>query len=195
MHPLILTLALFACGAEPGADFADPSRAWAEPAPEGAFHTEIHQPSSLGALDTHLVDVRGGAIGVACATCHGPGADGEVLASLPGEPEELHAGVRLEHGALSCNSCHDPGDRSLLRLADGATLEMDQAMTLCAQCHGVQTRDYRRGSHGGMSGYWDLSRGPRLRNHCLDCHGAHDPAYGQVQPAPGPRDRFIGGTH
>ena len=195
MTPQLLTLILLACGgAEPGADFADPSRAWSEPVPAGTFYTEIHQPGGLGALDTHLVDVRGGAVGVACATCHGPEADGTVLAELPGDPEDFHGGLRLEHGSLSCESCHDPQDRSL-RLADGTRLEMDQAMTLCAQCHGVQVRDYDRGSHGGMSGYWDLERGPRLRNHCLDCHDAHDPAYGQVLPAPGPRDRFFGGTH
>lgn len=196
MYALLLTLSLVSCGgAEPGSDFADTSRAWATPAPAGAHPTTIHQPTSLGALDTTVVDVLGKPVGVACATCHGPGADGQALASLPGEPEELHAGVRPEHGALVCDSCHAPEDRSRLRLAEGRLLDMDEAMTLCTQCHGVQRRDYDHGSHGGMSGFWDTTRGPQVRNHCLDCHAAHTPAYGQVMPAAGPRDRIVGGTH
>jgi len=199
MYPLLPILALVACGVSaPGDDFADSSRAWAEPAPAGEFHTNIHQPDTLGVLDTPLEDVHGNAIGVACATCHGPNADGEVLASLPrqeGEEDGFHAGVRLEHGSLSCDSCHAPDDRSLLRLADGTTLEMDQTMSLCAQCHGVQVRDYDNGSHGGMSGYWDLSQGSRDRNHCLDCHSAHAPEYGQVMPVHPPRDRYFGEEH
>jgi hypothetical protein len=66
------------------------------------------------------------------------------------------------------------------------------AMTLCAQCHGPQFRDYQNGSHGGMNGHWDLSRGPRLRNHCVDCHDPHVPQVLPVHPAPGPKDRFFG---
>ena len=67
---------------------------------------------------------------------------------------------------------------------------MREAMQLCAQCHGPQTRDYRRGSHGGMQGYWDLSRGDRVRNHCVDCHDPHAPAFPRFTPLPPPRDRF-----
>ena len=198
LQHLLLT-ALVACGTSaPGDDFTDPSRAWAEPTPAGSFPTTIHQPETLGVLDTHLKDVHGDAVGIACATCHGPNADGEVLASLPPQPDEadgFHSGVRMEHGPLSCDSCHAPDDRSLLRLADGKTLEMDEAMTLCAQCHGVQVRDYDKGSHGGMSGYWDTTKGPRERNHCLDCHSAHAPEYGQVMPVHPPRDRYFGEEH
>ena len=62
----------------------------------------------------------------------------------------------------------------------------------CAQCHGPQYRDYRHGAHGGMRGHWDLSRGPRERNHCVACHDPHAPAFGQFEPVPGPRDRFTG---
>ena len=66
------------------------------------------------------------------------------------------------------------------------------ALRLCAQCHGPQYRDYRHGAHGGMRGHWDLSRGPRERNHCVACHDPHAPAFGQFEPVPGPRDRFTG---
>jgi nitrate reductase cytochrome c-type subunit len=53
---------------------------------------------------------------------------------------------------------------------------------LCAQCHGPQARDFQHGAHGGMTGYWDLSKGPRRRNSCIDCHDPHAPKYPAVMP-------------
>jgi hypothetical protein len=63
-------------------------------------------------------------------------------------------------------------------------------MDLCGQCHGPQARDYAHGAHGGMTGYWDLSRGPRERNNCIDCHDPHAPAFPKVRPVFAPKDRF-----
>ena len=111
----------------------------------------------------------------------------------------MHAGLTLKHGTLRCGQCHgaaqpDAGagpDYDQLRLADGSGVAFDDVMTLCAQCHGPQTRDYNRGSHGGMTGYWDTRLGPRTRNQCIHCHDAHAPAYVGMMPAPGPRDRFL----
>jgi len=189
---LILVLALLVgCGS----GFTDPSREFAEPVAAGADHpVTIHQPAGLGVLDTDRVDIHGAPIGIACATCHEAGADTDALVASLGNPEEMHASVDLQHGALTCGSCHDE-QRHLLRLADSTTLEMPEAMTLCAQCHGPAKRDYDAGSHGGMKGYWDLSRGPRTRNHCLDCHGAHDPAYRGGAAVHPPRDRFLSADH
>ena len=76
-----------------------------------------------------------------------------------------------------------------LRLADGAALPYTEVMQLCAQCHGPQHRDYQHGAHGGMAGYWDLSKGGRTRANCIDCHVPHAPKYQPVQPARGPNDR------
>jgi hypothetical protein len=70
-------------------------------------------------------------------------------------------------------------------------VEFADVMKLCAQCHGPQFRDYQHGAHGGMNGYWDLSRGGRSRNNCIDCHDPHAPAYVGAIPAPRPRDRFL----
>ena len=67
-----------------------------------------------------------------------------------------------------------------MRLAD--------AQQLCAQCHGPQTRDYVHGSHGGMSGYWDKTKGERVRRACVDCHDPHAPAYPAWTPVFPPRD-------
>lgn len=185
ISPLPLVL-LIACGG----GFEDPSRELGTPIDTAATgRVDIHRPASLGVVDTPLVDVHGAPIGVSCDTCHGPGADGEVLAEARDNPEDMHASVEILHGGLSCNSCHDADDRRFLHLADGTRLEMVEAKRLCAQCHGVQHRDYMGGSHGGMTGAWDLRRGDRVRNHCLDCHGAHAPAYPQVQPVFPPQDR------
>lgn len=186
-HPTTgLLLALLACDT----GFDDPSRALgpAVDAPADGV-TEIHEPATLGRVDTPAEDVHGAPVGVACATCHAPGADGTALVEGGGPPDAMHASIEVAHGDLSCNACHDADDRTSLHLADGTTLPMARAMDLCAQCHGPQYRDYSRGSHGGMRGSWDLRRGDRERNHCLDCHGAHDPSYPELMPVLPPQDR------
>lgn len=190
MRPLLtLSLTLLLAGCDLG--FDDPSREFAEPPIAGPEHpVTIHQPATLGVLDTDRLDVNGQPIGIACATCHGVGADADAVAQDLGNPEKMHGTVELKHAELSCDACHD-AQRDKLHLADGTQLDMAQAMDLCGQCHGPQKRDYDGGSHGGMAGYWDLTRGPRTRNHCLDCHDAHDPAFVGGAPVHPPRDRFL----
>jgi hypothetical protein len=110
---------------------------------------------------------------------------------------EFHLGLEFQHGSLSCRACHAEGQPPQLNLADGTTLPMQDALRLCAQCHGTQFTNYRHGAHGGMNGYWDTRRGERLKNHCVDCHDPHTPAIEPVLPKPPPRDRFFesGGSH
>ena len=107
---------------------------------------------------------------VSCVTCHsarGP----RPLPKQASELKEFHVGMKFQHGKLECGSCHDDSaPHRLLHLASGEKVEMPQAMRLCAQCHGPQKRDYDHGAHGGMNGYWDRSRGERVRNNCVDCH-------------------------
>ena len=95
------------------------------------------------------------------------------------------------HGDLSCLSCHNPDDYGTLRLADQRAVLYRDVMTLCAQCHGPQYRDYLHGAHGGMNGYWDLTKGPRTRNSCIHCHDPHAPAFPSMRPTFKPRDRFL----
>lgn len=180
MLPLLLVLACR--GGEPEA------RPDGEPA--AARHaTTITTPRVLEGLPVGPPDVTGRPTVAPCGTCHEAGE----ARALPADAAGIggpHVGLELHHGAIECASCHAADDRSALHLASGATIPMTDALRLCAQCHGPQYRDYRHGAHGGMRGYWDLSRGPRERNHCVACHDPHAPAFGQFEPVSGPRDRF-----
>ncbi len=120
----------------------------------------------------------------------GGAGDGVAFADRPGAPKGLHDHVEIAHGGLACASCHVLGAPQQLHTAAGDKLPIDEAMTLCSQCHGPQRRNYDHGAHGGMRGHWDLQRGPRQRNDCVTCHPAHAPAYPKVTPVPGPKDRF-----
>lgn len=158
-------------------------------APRARHATRIRQPVTAPRVDTGRRDAQGAAITVACGTCHATSQPRRETRSSS-ELDEFHQGLQYAHGALTCLSCHDATNYDQLRLADGRGLAFADTMTLCAQCHGPQYRDYSHGSHGGMTGHWDLSRGPRERNHCVDCHDPHAPRYPEVQPAfPLPPDR------
>jgi hypothetical protein len=186
---LTLTLLPFAvaCGASPrpGPDpGATPPRQ-----EQPLYPVHVRQPATLGVLDTSQESATGTPMGIACVTCHGAGVRAPLVERSAAAV--FHVGVTLDHADLPCAACHDPLDRTRLRLADGSRIEFAEVMRLCGQCHGPQQRDYDHGAHGGMRGYWDLSRGPRERNSCVVCHSPHQPAYPQVIPAPPPRDRFL----
>ncbi len=140
-------------------------------------------------LDTGLKDPHGKPITVACSTCHStttPNADRKTAHDLV----QAHRGLSYAHGNLTCLSCHNAKDYDTLHLADGRSVAFPDVMTLCAQCHGTAMRDYTHGSHGGMTGHWDLTRGPRVKNNCVNCHDPHHPKFPLVKPVLPPRDRI-----
>ena len=164
------------------------------PATAARYPVTVRSPSGPPRIPTGTFDEKGRPVSVACATCH---------ATKPANPDaklgtrlaHFHQGLSGAHGSLSCVSCHTPTDGyASLRLADGRSVPYAEAVTLCAQCHGPQYRDYRHGAHGGMTGYWDLTKGGRARNTCTDCHDPHAPKYPTVSPAAGPNDRFLTGS-
>lgn len=141
----------------------------------------IRTPTGAPRVDSGQVDATGKPVTVACATCHDTREPNyEIRSGLA--LKNFHQGLQFAHGEQSCLSCHNANDYDTLKLADGRPLEFSQSLMLCAQCHGPQHRDYQNGSHGGMQGYWDLTRGGRTRNTCTDCHDPHHPAYPQVMP-------------
>jgi len=150
----------------------------------------VQVPSDVGQVDSGLVDINGRAIGVGCATCHESHSQNPTLERAE-DFSEFHTDMKMAHGDQSCFACHDRESRDLLRMADGRTLAFAEAQTLCSQCHGPQARDWANGSHGGMKGYWDLTRGPRERGSCMSCHDSHSPAWPQVIPVFKPKDRFL----
>lgn len=161
-------------------------------APAKKFTTTYRpRPSGSGSgIVTDLRDRKGQLVKAPCGSCHAGKAP--ALRRKSGESLKIfHSGLKLQHGGLSCLTCHNNDNYDTLRLADDTEVPFDDLMTLCGQCHGPQKRDYDHGSHGGMTGHWDLNKGPRVRNQCVHCHDPHAPAYVGVMPAPGPRDRFL----
>jgi hypothetical protein len=161
-----------------------------EPAAHSSlFDVVIRKPAGPPSVAMGLIDSHGQPITAACNTCHATRAPNANL-KLGMTLEKFHQGQKGAHDNLTCVSCHNPQEGyQTLRLADGKALPYSEVMQLCAQCHGPQYRDYSHGGHGGMNGYWDLSRGPRTRNNCIDCHDPHSPKYPIVRPARGPADR------
>lgn len=161
------------------------------PANEGeTFEVDYNLPLPGMGLETPTTNRQGEPVEVRCGTCHRTMGqeDGSLILTAP---EAYHSDIELEHGTLTCRSCHTGGDAELFILANGQTLDAPQGATLCGQCHSVEYRHYTNGTHGGMNGYWDLTRGARQRNDCVVCHSPHHPAFPQFNPAPGPQDRFL----
>lgn len=185
-----LAHALSGCGSKPPTPPAAPETAASAP----LHPVHVRKPAAAPTIPTGTFDEKGHPVAIACATCH---------ATKPANPDAklgtpvalFHQGLHGRHGNLSCASCHNPADGyASLRLADGKGVPYAEVMTLCAQCHGPQFRDYQHGAHGGMTGYWDLTKGGRQRNNCIDCHDTHAPKYPTVTPARGPNDRFLTGV-
>jgi formate-dependent nitrite reductase cytochrome c552 subunit len=158
------------------------------------FPVEIHVPPRLTGVATTEVDSLRRPVQASCVSCHSLRPPAEIPTSTAAL-DEFHQGLTFNHGELSCASCHAPGPTPRLRRADGTTLDLRDAILLCRQCHGPQGRDYDHGAHGGMTGHWDLSVGGRMRNHCVDCHDPHTPAFQPTRPVLLPRDRGTSRSH
>ena len=179
-------------GRRAAAPTESPLPATTDAAPAARHPVHIKRPAGPPRVVVDGLDRDGLPMTVACGTCHAtrtPNQDNAATADL----DEFHQGLAIAHGSNTCLSCHDPGDYDRLRRADGRPVSFVDVMDLCAQCHGPQMRDYEHGAHGGMSGYWDLSRGPRVRNNCVDCHDPHAPAFPSMRPTFKPIDRFLNG--
>jgi len=136
--------------------------------------------------------VESGGYELTCMACH------RIFESLPDKPRRLmqHRHVALDHGLNDrCLNCHDRDDRNLLVLASGETILFADAPRLCAQCHGTTYRDWSQGMHGRTNDYWDVTRGPRRRLSCTECHDPHAPAYDAMRPLAGPNTLRMGKPH
>ncbi|QQE09994.1 hypothetical protein JD969_10735 [Planctomycetota bacterium] len=157
------------------------------------YQVSINKPKKSPVVVLEETDFHGRPLTASCTTCHSTRQPNNTL-NDSSKLDEFHPDLILNHGQLSCMSCHNAGDYDKLKLANGQTLDYTNVMQLCAQCHGPQHRDYQNGSHGGMQGYWDLSKGPRVRNNCTDCHNPHTPAFQKFRPV-FPPDRDLTQEH
>lgn len=153
------------------------------------FPVLIRQAAAAPKVLTGRTNYLGEAVTVGCVTCHTT-TKPNIETHSSAELDEFHQGLKFAHGNLACLSCHNAQNYDTLHLATGKPVEFANVMTLCAQCHGTAMRDYERGSHGGMNGHWDLTKGPRTRNNCVNCHDPHSPKYPQAMPVFPPRDRI-----
>ncbi len=177
--------------AAPGDDAALQGRAEVRPQQsKRRFPVHIRRPAGPPVIELTEPDALGRVGKVACSTCHSV-RPANLANRTPADLDEFHSGMKFEHGKLTCYSCHNPDNADLLRLADGRAVTYPDVMTLCAQCHGSQARDYANYAHGGVNGYWDLTRGGRVRANCLDCHDPHVPRFPQMVPTFKPHDRFL----
>lgn len=138
--------------------------------------------------------ISGEPLTASCTTCHNT-REPDASHGAGNLPKAFHQGLTFNHDHLSCLACHDAKNYDQLHLADGSAVKFESAMNLCAQCHSKQKEAYDHGAHGGMNGYWDLSRGPRTRHSCTDCHDPHAPAFPQMQPSFKAKDRFLDAPH
>ena len=149
----------------------------------------IRKPAGPPTVKLQSVDPQQRSAEVGCSTCHSvrpPNPENRPSVSL----DEFHQGLEFSHGQLACYSCHNPNNSDTLRLADGSMVEYGEVLTLCSQCHSKQAESFAHGAHGGMNGFWDLTRGTQVKNNCIDCHDPHAPKYPQMIVTFKPKDRF-----
>jgi hypothetical protein len=163
--------------------------------PGARWTTVVSAPDGPPRIHAGEVDSLGRAVTVSCNSCHANIESNTARRSAEDPPMQFHQGLRFSHGGMSCVSCHNTKNYDTLRLADGSAVTFPNVMNLCAQCHTPQARDWERGAHGGMTGYWDLTRGGRLRKNCIDCHDPHAPEFPSMRPTFKPRDRFLHPGH
>ena len=191
MALVMLLLAVLMTRSGGALDTTTPAAKTATPPTNAKPHViTINRPDGPPRVATDEVDAMGRPVTVSCASCHAT-REPALTARGGNALDEFHQGMQYAHADVTCLTCHNANDYNTLRRADGSSILYQDVMQLCAQCHGPQTRDYQNGSHGGMTGYWDRTRGPRQRNNCIDCHDPHTPGYPVMKPVFKPNDRFM----
>lgn len=172
------------------ATLSQPDRETATPLGNPKWPALMNRPDVPPRVRTGMLDDLGRSVDISCASCHANFEPNFAVRS--GDAlTEFHMGLHYDHGRMTCLTCHNPDNYNTLRLADGSEIGFENVQTLCAQCHAPQARDFARGAHGGMTGYWDRTRGPQVRKNCIDCHDPHAPAFPHMIPTFKPHDRFL----
>ena len=122
----------------------------------------------LTSIESSMVDGLGRPVRVACVTCHGvrdagPGSRRRELA--PGISCGAHCPARSPCvRCLPRGTCRRDADAAPGRRDGGGDHRRDAPLRAMPW---PRYQDYLHGSHGGMNGYWDLSRVRASCNHCV----------------------------
>ncbi len=110
-----------------------------------------------------------------CSHCHD-----QMRQTVNAKPTKAHWNVKMLHPNFSntCNLCHG-GDKSLVTL-EGDSVGFDHSYKVCAQCHGMQYKDWVGGAHGKRAVGW---KAQRVILNCTECHNPHDPEFKKRKPA------------
>ena len=141
-----------------------------------------------------VVRADGDTSGFACYSCHDAKKELVIHLDTNGEAilAEPHKDLVMQHGRKNrndyCFNCHDAKNLERLRINDnqGKTFKLTEGNQLCGSCHGPTYRDWERGVHGRISGFWDLKKGTSVRSDCTSCHDPHSPAFPPIKPGPRP---------
>ncbi len=144
-------------------------------------------PEGAGYELTELTVGLGG-FRMPCLDCHkylGPALKDPLLRGTG-----PHEQVVLEHGDNNrCFNCHHPSAEKYGSFVDhdGSVIPLKNVEKLCGKCHGPHYRDWKSGSHGLRTGYWDPDLGPQVTHGCISCHDPHQPYFKPIPTLPGPR--------
>ncbi|WP_153555538.1 hypothetical protein [Roseimaritima sediminicola] len=190
-HPEDPLAARYAGAASPDAESSSAAQVSGEHEADSAelFSVLIRKPDGPPRVKLAGRDPQGRSPEAACSTCHSI-RDPNFGNTTPATLDEFHQGLSVAHGNLACYACHNPQDADTLRLADGTAVAYQDVMTMCSQCHSQQAESFAHGAHGGMTGHWDLRRGPQMKINCIDCHDPHSPVYPKMVVGFKPKDRF-----
>jgi formate-dependent nitrite reductase cytochrome c552 subunit len=124
--------------------------------------------------------------GMTCGTCHSERVEG-----VRKDKGEFHETIKLRHADNKrnrhCFNCHLNGNMDYFNGEGGKKVAYKDVAQLCSKCHGPIYRDWKMGSHGRRSGYWDTKKGKREVLQCIACHDPHAPVFKSMKPAGAPR--------
>jgi hypothetical protein len=175
-----------------GTFLATPWGKYVPPPPNAPAPADSTNMAPIRAAAARAHGLSGAAPRLACRNCHSAERpptvemDSEGVIRLP----DVHRHIAINHGKKGrndhCFHCHDPKNLEQLRVRDSEPFKFTESSKLCGSCHGPTLRDWEKGAHGRMTGFWDTKQGKATRTDCTSCHDPHSPAFPPIKPGPRP---------